>query len=83
MLTRDRLRELLMELADVDDVQVSEDGGRLVAVVLARRFAGVDEGERQKEVWLLLHRKLNTEELRRVEFVMTDTPAEREKALAG
>ncbi len=83
MLTAPRLRELLQEIDGVEDVEVTDDGRRLVAVVVSPRFEGVDEGERQQEVWLLLRRKLGAEDLRRVEFVMTDTPAERAEALAG
>jgi hypothetical protein len=77
MLSEDRLHAVLAAIPGVERVFVHEDDERrLVARVLASRFEGVDDGERQGEIYEVLLRELSTPEIRRVAFVFTDTPAE-------
>jgi len=83
VMTVESLREILLRLPDVDDVQVSKVGRKLVATVVASRFEGVDEGERQSEIWDLLLGELKFEQRRKIEFVFTDTPEELRQSTAG
>ena len=76
MLSEQRLREVLAAIPGVETVLIHEDERRWVARVLAPRFAGMNEAERQREIYVVLMRELSLEELRRVAFVFTDTPAE-------
>lgn len=52
------------------------DSFHLMAQVVSRSYETMDEAERQRMVWNLLHRKLDDHEQRRVEFVYTDAPSE-------
>lgn len=80
VLTAEQLDALLRRLPGVDEVRVVEEGRRFLAFVLAPRFEGVDEGDRQSEVWDLLLRELSPEQVSKIEFVFTDTPEERAQA---
>lgn len=57
-------------------VEVSE-GPRFVAMVLADRFEGQNEAQRQAAIWTHLWTKFSDDELRQLEFIFTDTPTER------
>ena len=83
MLTAERLREILVAIPGVDQVMVDEDEGRLVARVIATRWDGVEDHERQAEIYGVLLDKLQRYEQRRVEFVFTDTPSEYADLAAG
>ncbi|HWB78870.1 MAG TPA: hypothetical protein VG755_28105 [Nannocystaceae bacterium] len=76
MLSEQRLREVLAAIPGVETVLIHEDERRWVARVLASRFETMDEAERQAEIYNVLLRELSSDELRRVAFVFTDTPAE-------
>lgn len=80
MLTAEQLDGLLRRLPEVEDVRVVEEGRKFLAFVLAPRFEGVDEGERQHEVWDLLLKALSPEQVSKIAFVFTDTPEERAQA---
>jgi hypothetical protein len=83
-LTAERLRELLAAIPGIEQVMVYEDQGRLVARVIASRWEGVDEADRQEEIYGVLLEKLqHRHERRRVEFVFTDTPNEYAEHLAS
>jgi len=78
MLTAERLHEILAAIPGVEQVFVDEheDDRRLVARVIAYRFERLDEAQRQAEIYGVLLDELKPHELRRVEFVFTDTPRE-------
>lgn len=76
VLSAERLREILAMIPGVEDVAVDEDEGRLVARVIAARWDGIEDHERQAEIYGVLLEKLHLDDLWRVEFVFTDTPSE-------
>lgn len=83
-LTEERLRDILAAIPGVEQVTVYEDRGRLLARVIASRWEGVDEADRQAEVYdVLLATLQHRHERRRVEFIFTDTPREYAEAAAS
>ncbi len=77
MLTREQLEKALAGFpAEVVQIDVV-DAPRFVVTVISRSFEGQDEGERQVRIWKHLRERLPEDDLPRIEFVFTDTPAER------
>ena len=73
-----KLSEALQAL-DLKEQQVSvdiESGHRLVAVVTSPEFEGVDEAQRQSQVWQVVFDNLDEEEQVLVDFIFTNTPKE-------
>jgi acid stress-induced BolA-like protein IbaG/YrbA len=48
-----------------------------IATVVSRSFENQDEAARQQAVWGHLRAQLSEHELPQIEFIFTDTPAER------
>lgn len=65
------------------EVSVSNDGRRLVAVVVSPTFEGMNESGRQRLVWEHLQTEFELHELRKVEMVLTDSPSEVARLAAG
>lgn len=76
MLTEQRLHDVLAAIPGVETVLIHEDERQFVARVLAARFEGMDDVDRQTEIYNVLARELSDHELSRVAFVFTDTPRE-------
>lgn len=77
MLTRARLEQVLRAYpAGVEWVSVVGDF-RFVATVVSRSFENKNEVDRQVAVSKYLHSQLSEDELPKIEFIFTDTPAER------
>lgn len=76
MLTRERLKELLALLPNVDAVHVFEDRRKYMVIVIASRFEGIEDHARQSEVWNHLLARLSNEDVAKVDFIVTDTPEE-------
>jgi acid stress-induced BolA-like protein IbaG/YrbA len=77
----DALRGL--PLANAPEVSVIRDGWGLIATVVSLDFEDMDEAERQRLVWHLLHEKFPLPELRPIEMVLTDSPSERAGLATG
>lgn len=77
MLRADRLKDVLQRLpVETPVVEVARDGLSLVATVTSASFAGLDEADRQEQVWAYLHRQPGEADLDLVEFVFTNAPGE-------
>jgi acid stress-induced BolA-like protein IbaG/YrbA len=77
MLTRERLESALRAYPKgVESVNVVGEP-RFVATVVSSSFESQDEAQRQADVWGYLRRQLSEHELPQIEFIFTDTPAER------
>lgn len=74
MVFREKLKTILQAFPEAREVRVDERA--LVATLVSSSFAGVDEAERQEQVWRHLRENLSADELRSVEFVLTDAPGE-------
>ncbi|GEM_PF-4867041 len=79
-----RKRDLEEVLRDLDyrDLQVRVDmerGRKLFAVVTTPDFDGMNEAERQSEVWGVIYDRLEEEDHQLIEFVFTNTPQEEEE----
>lgn len=75
------LEDVLRNL-DYENVQVRVDverGRKLVAVVTTPDFQGMDEAERQAQVWRRIYETLDEEDHQLIEFVFTNTPKEEEE----
>jgi acid stress-induced BolA-like protein IbaG/YrbA len=76
-MTREDLLQALITLPlESKEVSASVDGRRLIGVVVSAEFEGMDEAQRQRIIWNHLHKSFHVEDLVRVEFVFTNTPAE-------
>jgi acid stress-induced BolA-like protein IbaG/YrbA len=75
-MTPEELQTVLQALPFETEIAVHAEGRRLVGVVVARIFEGMNEAERQRRVWHHLHERLDDRQLVRVEFVFTNSPAE-------
>lgn len=73
-----RVRKVLTETleADVTDVRTRDDAGRVSGAVIAARFSGLDQVDRQALVWDILRQHLTSAELSQVGLLMTLTPTE-------
>lgn len=82
-MTERQLRDVLERLpVTVEDVHVEFDSGRFLAWVTSSGFE-MDEGMRQALVWKHLLSELSDADIADVEFVFTQTPAERDQQLAS
>lgn len=70
----DALRRL--PLSSPPEVSVTRAPYRFIAIVISPDYEDMDEGERQRMVWHLLHAKFPLHELRVIEMVLTDSPSE-------
>jgi acid stress-induced BolA-like protein IbaG/YrbA len=59
------------------------NGRRLIAVVTSAAFENMDESERQRLVYNHLLATFDTEDLGKVEMVLTDAPSERARVAAS
>ena len=77
MLAKSRLAQALKEFpaGAIDVVQVVGDV-TLIATVVSASFSGQHEADRQAAVWSHLHSSLPDNDLRSIEFVLTNTPDE-------
>jgi len=76
-MVREELVEALQSIDDRAVVTVYEDRPPFRPFVVSPHFIGLDEGERQRQVWRIIVDRFTTEELPRVAFIFTDTPEER------
>ncbi len=76
-----KVRSALQGL-DLKSPQIDVQGstGSIIATVVSGSFTGMDEAERQKQVWGALRSNLSDEESLAVEFVFTIAPEEQEPA---
>jgi acid stress-induced BolA-like protein IbaG/YrbA len=77
MLTNERLKTALRKYPGGIDVVEVVGQPQLVATVISGSFEGQDEAVRQESVWAHLEKELSEDELQQIEFIFTDTPAER------
>ncbi|MDB5349641.1 MAG: hypothetical protein JWN86_888 [Planctomycetota bacterium] len=73
---RDRLHIVAGREARVDVVPADPASYKYFGLIVSPAFVGLNEGQRQFLVWDQLLKTFSEEELRRVEFVSTRTPAE-------
>ena len=74
--------EEALESLDLTDCELTvefDDRHRLVAVVTTPDFEGVDEAERQSQVWEVVYDQLDDEEQVLVDFIFTNTPDEEDE----
>ena len=76
MLTRERLAEALQSFPSVVSVDVVGQP-LFIATVVSSSFENQNEAVRQAAVWRHLRKQLSEHELPQIEFIFTDTPAER------
>ena len=82
MLTPERLKGVLFTVIKSAEITIEADSGRLVAIVVSDEFAGMEEVDRQAQVWEHLLKALPPEEVSQVEFVFTSTHEEAKQARA-
>jgi acid stress-induced BolA-like protein IbaG/YrbA len=70
----DALRSL--PLTNAPEVSITRAGWRFIAIVISPDYEDMDEFERQRMVYHLLHEKFPLHELRSIEMVLTDSPSE-------
>jgi len=68
--------ELKVTLSDFGTVEVEEDRGRFVAHVISSRFEGMDEGDRQYQVWERARQRFGLQASVDIEFMFTYSPTE-------
>jgi len=73
-----KLEEVLRAFPEVETVEISEDGK--LATITSKSFEAMTEAQRQSRIWGHLRTHLPDEDLRRVEFVFTNTPQEHAEA---
>lgn len=74
----DEIRRVLRQELDADasDVERVSADGRIAGAVIAERFTGLEQVERQRLVWRTLREHLAEDFLLNVGLLMTMTPAE-------
>ena len=77
MLTKERIETALSRFPGGAQHVAVVGGPRFVATLLSGSFEGQNEGVRQEAVWAYLRGLLSDDELHQIEFIFTDTPAER------
>ena len=78
MLTRQRLKEILLEYPDgVEEVLLHEEYEMVVAVI-SESFRGLDDSDCQGRVLEYLYKRLTSEEVDSIEFIFTRAPDEGE-----
>lgn len=70
----DALRSL--PLTQPPEVSITRGGWRFIAIVISPDYEDMDESERQRMVWHLLHARFPLHELGAIEMVLTDSPSE-------
>jgi acid stress-induced BolA-like protein IbaG/YrbA len=68
--------ELKVTLSDFGTVEVEEDRGRFVAHVISSQFEGMDEGDRQYQVWERARQRFGLQASVDIEFMFTYSPTE-------
>ncbi|MDZ7359269.1 MAG: hypothetical protein ONB46_00890 [candidate division KSB1 bacterium] len=74
-----KLKSILRaELPSAQDILVepAPDGERVKGVIISEEFAGIDDADRQDQVWDILESKLSETEQRRVLSLIAYTPEE-------
>lgn len=71
--------ELGATLSDFGTVEVEEQRGRFVAHVVSPSFEGMDDGERQSQVWEQVRQRFGLQASVDIEFVFTYSPSEWEE----
>lgn len=82
VLSEERLCELLRRVPGATYVVAGREDGKLIAAVVSRDFANMEELERQSLVWGLILDNLSDGEQAQVGYVFTNTPEERAQAEA-
>jgi acid stress-induced BolA-like protein IbaG/YrbA len=69
---------LQAEIPSAQDIVVepAPDGERVKGVIISEEFAGIDDADRQDQVWDILESKLSESEQRRVLSLIAYTPEE-------
>jgi acid stress-induced BolA-like protein IbaG/YrbA len=69
---------LQAEMPSAQDIVVepASDGERVKGVIISEEFAGIDDADRQDQVWDILESKLSESEQRRVLSLIAYTPEE-------
>lgn len=80
VLTPERLESILRQVPKATEVKAERENGRLIAVVVSEHFDGMEEHERQSEVWSLLLDQLDETEQATVGYVFTNTRSEKQQA---
>lgn len=76
-MTEEQLRKALESLPfPVEKLVVYTEKGRLLAIIVANQFEGLDEADRQQLVWRHLFQRFDARQLTPIEFIFTDTPQE-------
>lgn len=78
-----KAEDLKKTLADLGTIEVDEERGRFIAVVVSPQFEGMDQGERQHIVWQRVIDALNAEDSVAVEFIFTYSPSEKSRLDRG
>lgn len=65
------------------DIEILENRGHLTAIVVAPRFEGMDEGERQELMWAHVQKHLEPHESANIEFIFTYSPTEKARLDRG
>jgi len=73
--------ELEVTLSDFGTVEIEEERGRFIAHVVSPRFEGMDDGERQYQVWEQVRQRFGLQASVDIEFVFTYSPSEWEENL--
>ena len=73
--------ELKAALSDFGMTEIEEERGRFVAHVISLRFEGMEDGERQFQVWERARERFGLEAGVNIEFVFTYSPSEWEELM--
>lgn len=73
--------ELGATLSDFGTIEIEEVRGRFVSHVVSPRFEGMDDGERQYQVWERVRQRFGLQASVDIEFVFTYSPSEWEELL--
>lgn len=68
--------ELKATFSDFGTVEVEEDRGRFIAHVVSSRFEGMDDAERQYQVWDRARQRFGVQASVDIEFMFTYSPTE-------
>jgi len=79
-MTKEQFQDRLVNFAGVvqadRDVEVVGDDGKYVAKVVATTFEGLDEADRQEQIYDFLRQVFSDEDLQAVEYIITNAPSD-------
>ncbi|WAS95151.1 hypothetical protein [Nannocystis punicea] len=78
-----KAEELRKALEQLGTTEVEEDGGRFVAHVVSPRFEGMEDAERQFQVWERVRQQFGLRAGVDIEFIFTYSPSEWERLNRG